>query len=195
MVSAPSGAGKTTICKSVLRDLDKIAYSVSYTTRPCRRGEVEGKDYYFVSRDRFEEMIRQGQFLEWANVYGNLYGTARSEVLSRLEKGVDVLLDIDVQGASQVRRHFPQAVTVFVLPPSLKILEKRLSARGTDDPEVLRKRLEHASSEIEAAHRYQYIIVNNVLDDAVSDLKAIIRSRRLRSQRVLSRVELASFMK
>ncbi len=185
VISAPSGAGKTTVCERILQEVPGIAFSVSHTTRPPRTGEVHGKDYYFVSRDVFLDMVAHGDFLEWAEVHENYYGTSKKEVFTRLEAGQDVLLDIDVQGARQVKEKLPQAVMIFILPPSLAVLEERLKKRGTEDPERLRLRLENAVKEIQAAGEYEFVVINDDLVQAVDDLKAIIRARRLRPQRVL----------
>ncbi len=186
VISAPSGAGKTTLCEMVLREVPDIGFSVSHTTRLPRTGEVAGRDYHFVSRKEFDEMVSRGDFLEWASVHGNCYGTSKQEVFSRLDVGQDVLLDIDVQGARQVREQFPGAVLIFILPPSMSVLEDRLRARGTEDAEWLKLRLENAELEVKSASDYNYIVINDELPHALEDLKAIIRARRLRAQRVLS---------
>lgn len=186
VVSAPSGAGKTTLCRRLLEELPGIAFSVSHTTRAPRKEERDGVSYHFVSRQRFIEMREAGEFLEWAEVHGNLYGTSKGEVTSRLSRGEDVLLDIDVQGARRIRERFPEAVSVFVLPPSWEALEKRLAGRGTEDPEVLARRLTNARAELDAAHEYDYIVVNDEIDRAVADLVGIVRARRCLATRVLA---------
>ncbi len=187
VISAPSGTGKTTICRRILQEVPGVEFSVSYTTRPPRRGEVDGRDYHFVDTDIFQSMVEYGEFLEWARVHGNLYGTGRKDVLSRLEAGRDVLLDIDVQGARQVKAKYPRAVMVFILPPSLRELEDRLAGRGTEDRHGLEVRLENAAREMEAAREYDYAVVNDELARAVQDVEAIIRAARLRTERALSR--------
>ncbi len=175
------------MCEMLLKEVPDIDFSVSHTTRPPRKNEVDGRDYHFVSRMKFDEMVSRGEFLEWATVHGNCYGTSSREVFSCLEAGWDVLLDIDVQGARQVRERFPGAVLVFILPPSMAALEERLRARGTEDAERLRIRLENAGLEVRSAPDYDYVVINDELPRALEDLKAIIRARRLRAQRVLSK--------
>jgi len=186
VVSAPSGAGKTTLCRLLLERFP-FRFSVSHTTRPPRPGEVHGRDYYFVSREEFREMIREGAFLEWAEVHGNLYGTSFSEVERALSGEEDLLLDIDVQGASQVRgRLGARAVFVFILPPSLEELERRLRRRGTEDEETLRRRLARAREEIRFAPWFDYVVINDEVERAFEDLAAIIRAERCRPARALS---------
>ncbi len=181
VVSAPSGAGKTTLCRRLLEEDPEISFSVSYTTRPPRPQEQHGKDYFFVDRPTFEAMIQEGEFLEWAEVYGNLYGTARSQVLARLQEGHDVLLDIDVQGAFQVRQKLgPEAVLVFILPPSLEELAKRLRARSTEDEETIKKRLAAAEKEIKQAEKFDYLVLNEDLEEAYQTLRAILQAERQR---------------
>ena len=142
VISAPSGAGKSTLCHRLMEETPGVAFSVSHTTRAPRKGEVDGVDYHFVSKEQFMHMVEQEEFLEWAEVHGNCYGTSRSAVTAMLENGQDVLLDIDVQGAMQVRDVFPESVLIFILPPSLQVLERRLRNRGTDTEETIRLRLE-----------------------------------------------------
>lgn len=184
ILSAPSGVGKTTIVRAVL-DLDpRVRFSVSCTTRAPRPGETHAVDYYFLSRDDFETGIRDGRFLEWANVFGNYYGTDRRMVESWLSEGLDVLLEIDVQGARKVLASDLVATTLFILPPSMEALEVRLRRRGTETEEVLQKRLEVAREEIREAPWYDYVIVNDVLKEAVADVAAIIRAARCARGRV-----------
>ena len=181
VLSAPSGCGKTTILRQVMAELPGLAFSVSHTTRQPRPGEICGRDYHFVSMEQFKA-IRDQQpsgFLEWAEVHGNCYGTSRPEVESRLAAGADVILDIDVQGAEQVRRN-TQPVTVFIAPPSLEELERRLRARGTESEESVRRRLANAAKEMQAAPAYTYLIINDRLDQAVLELKAVIIAERCR---------------
>ncbi len=185
VVSAPSGAGKSTILKAVLADISGIAFSISHTTRPQRPGERDGVDYFFVSQPRFQEMIEQGAFLEWALVHGNYYGTSRVFVEEMLSRGEDIVLDIDVQGAFQIKEKLPEAVLIFVAPPSLNELERRLRRRGTEDDATIELRLFNAVSEIKAIPSYDYVVVNDLLDKAVEDMKTIILSRRLKTRRVL----------
>jgi guanylate kinase len=180
VVSAPSGAGKTTVVARVLRELGGIRFSVSHTTRPPRRDEKDGVDYHFVDHAAFSQLRDAGRLLEWAEVHGNLYGTAHAELERAREEKVDVLLDLDVQGAAQVRRRIPDAVTVFVLPPSYPALERRLRGRGQDDEATIQRRLAAAGREIDAFAQYDYVIVNDELASSVDELKCIIRAARCR---------------
>ncbi|MDA8161579.1 MAG: guanylate kinase [Desulfobacteraceae bacterium] len=195
VVSAPSGAGKTTLCKRLLGSVTGLSFSISHTTRQPRRGEVDGRDYFFVSRDRFDAMRQAGEFLEWAEVHGNLYGTAKVQVLERLKEGLDILLDVDVQGARQIRGIFPDAVQVFILPPSWKELERRLRARGSEGSERLKLRLSNAAAEIDAVHEYEFTVVNSDLETALEEMKAILTARRCRTTRVLEKKELVEALR
>jgi guanylate kinase len=187
VVSAPSGAGKTTVVARVLRDLGGIRFSVSHTTRAPRGAERDGVEYHFVDRPAFERLREAGGLLEWAEVHGNLYGTGVAEIERASAAGVDILLDLDVQGASQVRRRIPEAVTVFILPPSYEVLEHRLRGRGQDDEAAIRRRLAAAGREIDAFEQYDYAIVNEDLDASVEELKSIVRSARCRVSLVRER--------
>jgi len=187
VISAPSGVGKTTLCRRLLEQISGISFSISYTTRNPRQGEFDGIDYHFVTQNRFEEMVSADAFLEWARVYGNFYGTSKSEVLSRLEMGEDVLLDIDVQGARQVRRLFPEAILIFLLPPSWSLLEARLRDRGSEDSSRLKLRMANAKSELEAMHEYDFVVINDDLSKATEDLKSIVIAHRCRTPRILAR--------
>lgn len=187
MISAPSGVGKTTLCRRLLERISGVSFSVSYTTRNPRQGEFDGIDYHFVTQDRFEEMISVDAFLEWARVYSNFYGTSKSEVLSRLELGEDVLLDIDVQGARQVRRLFPEAILIFLLPPSWSVLEARLRDRGSENSSRLKLRMANAKSELEAVYEYNFAVINDDLSKATEDLKSIVIAQRCRTPRILAR--------
>jgi guanylate kinase len=189
VISAPSGTGKTTLTHMLLKEFPNMEFSVSYTTRPPRPGEVNGKDYFFVDRETFERMIEEGDFLEWAEVYGNLYGTSKSQVLKALNEGKDIILDIDTQGALQVKKNFPEAVLIFVLPPSLSELERRLRRRGTDDEETIERRLKVAREEIRRAPLYDYIVVNDVLEVAFENLKSIIRAEKCKTERLAEQFE------
>jgi guanylate kinase len=179
VVVAPSGAGKTSLVAELLRREPNIKLSISYTTRPPREGEAHGREYHFVSRDEFERMIESGDFLEHANVYGNYYGTSRRWIETELAGDHDVLLEIDWQGARQVRALFPRMVGIFILPPSLSELKRRLESRGKDAPEVIARRLSGAREEVSHVLEFQYIIVNEAFDSAVSDLQAVVRASRL----------------
>jgi guanylate kinase len=181
VVAAPSGAGKSTLVNALLeRDL-AISLSVSHTTRPPRADEQYGRHYYFVDRPEFEREIAEGIFLEHAEVHGNLYGTSRTTVQGLLGQGRDVLLEIDWQGAGQIRRSKPDCVSVFILPPSRAELERRLRGRGSDAPDVIERRLHNSRGEIAHAHEFDYIVVNDVFEQALADLQAIVRAVRLRS--------------
>lgn len=185
ILSAPSGAGKTTLLKRVMADLPGLAFSVSHTTRLPRVGEVDGVDYHFVSRDQFEAMRDQGVFLEWAEVHGNLYGTSRPAVLAQLATGVDVILDIDVQGASIILNSAAiPAASLFISPPSLQELERRLRGRGTDSEETILLRLKNAGKEMQAAVDYEYLIINDRLEQAIDTLRAIVIAERSRGHRL-----------
>lgn len=188
IVASPSGGGKDTIIRGAMEQLAAQGvpthHSVSHTTRAPRPAEAEGRDYYFVDRATFERMVAAGEFLEWAVYAGNLYGTSRREIAGRLEAGLDVFLDIEVQGARQIRSRMPEAVTVFVLPPSFEVLEQRLVARRQDSAEAIRRRLGCAASELEAVDEFGYAIINDRLDEAVEALVAICRAEHHRSQRM-----------
>lgn len=178
IVSAPSGAGKTTLISRLLRIFPEIGLSVSCTTRARRPGERHGRDYFFVSAKQFAAMRARGGFAEWARVHGALYGTPRGPLERSLRAGREILLDIDVQGARKIKRLYPKAVSIFVLPPSLRELGKRLAARGTDRGESIRRRLENARREIRALLRYDYFVENRELPEALARLKAIIVAER-----------------
>ena len=173
VLSGPSGVGKGTICKKLLENID-LEISVSATTRNPREGEIEGVSYFFVNHDRFEDMIQKGEFLEHAEVFGNYYGTPKQKVLDKLAWGKDVLLEIDVQGAMQVKENYPENITIFVCPPSLATLKHRLAGRGTESEESLNQRIAKALTEIEMLKNYDYYIVNDELEDAVKNVKSII---------------------
>lgn len=181
VVAAPSGAGKSTLVNALLEREPAISLSVSHTTRPPRPGEQYGRHYYFVERAEFEREIAEGIFLEHAEVHGNLYGTSCEKVDALLAQGRDVLLEIDWQGAAQIRRSKPDCVSVFILPPSRVELERRLRGRGSDTPEVIERRLANSRGEIAHAREFDYIIVNDRFEDALDELQAIVRAVRVRS--------------
>jgi guanylate kinase len=183
ILSAPSGAGKSTLIRRVMENLGGLAFSVSFTTRLPRANEEEGRDYCFVSLAAFKEMIERGAFLEWAEVLGNYYGTLRPDLEKLASEGKDLLLDIDIQGAKKVLQQVPRAVSVFILPPSPKVLEERLVKRGLDASEIIRRRLAHAAEEIAEVHRYQYVLINDNLDTSVRCLEAIILAERCRNEK------------
>lgn len=180
VVSAPSGAGKTSLVAEMLRADHKLGVSVSHTTRPMREGEKNGVNYHFVSRNEFETMIGRGDFLEHADVFGNYYGTSQVWVREMLASGRDVILEIDWQGAAQVRHLIPECVSVFIVPPSSEILRDRLEGRGTDAPDVVERRLSEAREECSHAGMFDYLVVNDDFREALADLLAIVRSQRLR---------------
>ena len=184
IISAPSGSGKTTLVSRLLASLPGLMFSVSYTTRKPRGDEVDGRSYRFVSRPDFEAMIARGEFLEWAEVFGNYYGTHRGILEEAQAQGRDLVLDIDVQGARQLKRQIPEAVSVFILAPSRQILEHRLRARGEDREDVIERRLRDAAEEIRNYSRYDYVLINRDLDDSVTTLNAIVRAERVRRIRI-----------
>lgn len=184
VISAPSGAGKTTLLKKIMTSLSGLVFSVSHTTRVPRAGEEDGKDYHFIDIARFEEMIRDSSFLEYAKVHGNYYGTSRECVENQLADGLDVVLDIDVQGADILRAAaLPNAAYIFIAPPSMTELERRLRERGTESEERLATRLANAKQEVAAAGTYDYVLVNDSLADATELLAAIVLAERARSRR------------
>ena len=185
VVTAPSGAGKTTICDAVLAEDDKLKYSVSATTRPPRTGEVNGRDYFFLTNEEFEKGIEEKRFLEYAKVYDYYYGTPREYIEAEMEEGRSIILDIDVQGALLVKKLNYPAVYIYILPPSLEVLRARLEGRGTDSPEVIEKRFSQAKEEMEYLEEYDYCIINDDLETAISDLKAVIRAEKRRVARQL----------
>jgi len=187
IITAPSGAGKTTLVHGLLARDARVKLSVSYTTRAAREGEVDGQHYHFVDIERFRAMRDAGEFLEWAEVHGNYYGTSRAWIGERIGAGDDILLEIDWQGAQQVRKAFPEAVGVFVLPPSFDVLEQRLRGRGTDSEDVIARRLLGARGEMRHVAEFDYVILNDVLEDAIGDLVAIVRASRLRYSRQRAR--------
>ncbi len=191
IVSSPSGGGKTTLIRRLLERPpgEPLHFSISHTTRPMRSGEVNGREYHFVSVAEFQAMVQRDEFLEHNEVHDNIYGTSRAEVLPRLAAGQDVVLDIDVQGARDIRRAYPDAVSIFIVPSSPVELEKRLRQRGLDGEEVIRKRLINASREIQEAADFEYVIVNDDLDRATLELQSIVRARRLTPARQSARLE------
>jgi guanylate kinase len=190
IISAPSGSGKSTLVNELLKSVSDLEFSISYTTRAPRGSESNGRQYYFVSRAEFEKMIRDDQFLEHAEVFGNYYGTARRFLHEAEQNGRDLLLDIDVQGAAQIQQKLPEAISIFILPPNRKTLEERLRKRSEDREDVIQRRLITASREIENYDRYNYILVNDRLEDSIEILQSIVRSERwLHSGKSLSAQE------
>ncbi len=181
IISAPSGTGKTTILKAVMSDLKKLVFSVSHTTRKPRANEIDGKDYHFVTHDSFKEMQAEDAFMEWAHVHDNYYGTSDASVDGNLAQGIDVVLDIDVQGAKQIKESNKcNTVFIFIMPPSWDELEARLKGRGTDSSETINLRLDNASKEIQDADFYDYVVVNDHIEDAVEGLRSIIIAERIK---------------
>lgn len=184
VISAPSGAGKTTLCKEIIKTMPNLRFSVSYTTRRPRSGEINGRDYVFIDEERFRVMIEKGEFAEWANVHGNYYGTSRKDLDGIIESGQDAILDIDVQGADQIRRNIKGGVYIFVLPPSLDALRKRLEERGQNPPEEIERRVKRAIEEIREYRNYDYVIINDIFEDALIALKSIIIAEGKRVNRI-----------
>ncbi|MEQ1719623.1 MAG: guanylate kinase [Nitrosomonas sp.] len=185
IISAPSGAGKTSLVKSLLQSDLGLNLSISHTTRSPRSSEVDGEDYHFVSRETFQRMLNNGEFLESAEVYGNFYGTSEKWIHEKISAGQDIVLEIDCQGAKQVQRIFTRSIGIFILPPSLEALAMRLNSRGQDNPEVIQKRLAAAREEVSHIHDFDYIVINNQLEYALHELVCIIKAERLRKHRQL----------
>jgi len=183
VVSAPSGAGKTSLCRAITDTLENLTHSISYTTRKPRNGEIDGRDYHFVSQDRFQSMIHAGDFAEWAEVHSNLYGTSRRMLDDMISKGIDIILDIDTQGAKQIKRNFNSAVFIFIMPPSLDILEERLRNRKSDREDEIKKRMSRARDEIKDYALYDYIVVNRDFERALTELRSVVIAERCRIQR------------
>lgn len=189
VVSGPSGVGKGTIMRPFMERNKNVKYSVSATTRAPREGEIDGVNYHFVTKEQFEKLIENDEMLEWARYGGNYYGTPRFAVERGLAAGLDVVLEIEVKGGAQVKQLMPECVSIFILPPSMKVLEKRLRGRGTEEEETIQKRLAKAREEIPHAKDYDYIVYNDALEDAVSDLRAIIQAEKLRFCRNTNSIE------
>ena len=190
VVSGASGTGKGTVCKKILDDMPEVAYSISATTRLPRPGEVDGREYYFLSRDEFKAWIADEKFLEFAEVYGNFYGTPLNKIEERLNRGEDILLEIDVQGALNVKRKCPEGVYIFLLPPSIEELKRRIEGRGTETPESLQRRLANAVAEIKIGREYNYVVVNDSVENAVAKIKAILVAERCKVERNAKKFEL-----
>jgi guanylate kinase len=184
ILSAPSGAGKSTICRRLLNQNKDLVFSVSTTTRSPRVDEVDGQDYHFVEEDVFKKMIQENAFLEWANVHGEYYGTSRQAVIDELKRGKDVMLDIDVQGGKQIKKLYPEAVMVFIAPPSMEELESRLRNRNTETEEEIKKRLENSRDELMELGNYDYLVVNESVEKAVGRLEAIRTAEKTRLERI-----------
>lgn len=189
IVSSPSGAGKTTLCNMLRAEMSDLHFSVSHTTRRPRPGEVDGREYHFVQGDAFMRMVADGVFLEWAQVHGHHYGTSRSEIEQARAEGRGIIFDIDFQGARQIRARLPDAVTVFILPPTLEELERRLRGRGTEDEATVQRRLANAKREIAHYGLFDYVVRNDQLDNAYGRLESIVTAERCRRQRHAERCE------
>ncbi|MBI5854916.1 MAG: guanylate kinase [Nitrospirae bacterium] len=187
VVSAPSGAGKTTLCHQLIATVEGLRHSVSYTTRQPREGEVHGRDYHFVDEVTFRAMLDRNEFVEWASVYGKLYGTPRQALEATLREGVDVLLEIDVQGAEQVRRLYQQGVFIYILPPSLDVLQTRLHLRGRDSADEIERRLSQVKEEVKSWQAYDYVVRNDDVKQALRELEAIVLAERIRVKRIDAR--------
>ena len=189
VISGSSGVGKSTVIAQVMKERPDLYFSVSFTTRPPREGEVHGVNYYFVTREDVEERIRRGEFLEYAEYVGNYYGTSMEVIREKLDKGVDVLLDIEVQGAAKVREKLPDAVTLFLIPPSFEELSRRLRARGTDSEEKIAKRLETARREAKEIVNYDYVVVNDTVSHAAQEVLAVLTAAGCRTERRIHLIE------
>ena len=189
IISAPSGSGKSTLVSRLLASVPGLRFSVSYTTRPPRGHEKDGESYHFVNREEFEAMVARGEFLEWAQVFGNYYGTHQGILEEARAVGRDLVLDIDVQGARQLKGRIPEAVTVFILAPSRQILEERLRARGEDREEVIERRLREAAGEIRKYEDYDYVLINRNLDESAAVLRAIVCAERTRRNRIEDQIQ------
>jgi len=183
VLSGPSGAGKGTLCKLLREEMPELEYSVSVTTRAPRAGEKEGVNYYYIDKETFEQMIVNNELLEWAKVYDNYYGTPKKQVLEHLRQGKDIILEIDIQGAMNIKKQYPKGVFIFIVPPSIQELENRITKRGTDSVEAIKKRLSCACEELSYVTEYDYVIVNDTVENAIEKLKAVIIAERCRPQR------------
>ena len=192
VISGPSGSGKGTICKKLIEEINNLKVSVSATTRKPRVGEIEGKNYFFIDEENFLDKIKNEEFLEYASVYGNYYGTPKKAVLKELENGNDIILEIDIQGALKVKENYPKGVFIFILPPSLEELKNRIEGRGTDSKEVIRRRLKCAYDELNYAFQYDYVVLNDEVESAVDKIKEIIsaeKNKATRNQALIKKIK------
>lgn len=184
IVSAPSGAGKTTLCQKIIKKHPQIKFSVSYTTRMPRKGEINNVDYTFIDREEFKRMVSEGKFLEWAEVHGEFYGTSRERIKSLIEEGFDVVLDIDTQGTLQLKEKGEKGVFIFILPPSMEALKQRLVRRMTDSKDQILRRLKRAIEEIRTYNLYDYVIINDILENSIKEFEAVIISNRIKTENI-----------
>lgn len=184
VVSAPSGAGKTTLCQKLREIIPDLKFSVSYTTRQPRSGEINDVHYTFIDEGEFRSMAAEGEFIEWAEVHGNFYGTSKKRIEDIINSGFDVMLDIDVKGARQIKNHFSESVLIFVLPPSMSVLKERLVGRMSESEDVIKKRLRNALDETKEYKNYDYVIINDMIDDALKDMAAVIIAERVRASKI-----------
>jgi guanylate kinase len=189
VVSAPSGTGKTTICKEVLKIVPELRFSISCTTREPRKGEIDGRDYHFISREEFETRLSRGDFIEWAENHGHLYGTLKKDVDGLVQKGHDVLFDVDPRGAKELKSQYNNAVFVFILPPSIDILKERLKKRGSEKDAMMKARFERAFKEVREVVWYDYAIFNDIIDESVDVLKSIYKAEKNRRERLKNRID------
>ena len=189
VISAPSGTGKTTLVRLLLSRFPTLSFSISYTTRLPRPGEVDGQHYFFVSEKEFKRSIARGEMLEWAKVYGHYYGTPLHFVKEKIAAGKDVILDIDIQGAQEVKKKIPEAILIFIIPPSWEELQRRITNRSTDSLEVIKKRLKAARKEIKVARVFDYIVINDILENALQELTSIIQATKARTNKRWSEIE------
>ena len=184
IISAPSGTGKTTLCKQLTSIVPGLWHSISYTTRKPRAGEEHGREYFFIGETEFQQMVDRNEFVEWARVYGHLYGTPRKTLIDQMEQGIDVLLEIDVQGAIQVKKKFEDAVSIFILPPSMQVLRSRLQNRASDAPEEILRRLQKVKEEVWSYREYAYVVRNEDLSQSLHELESVFLAERLKTKRL-----------
>ncbi|MDD2493898.1 MAG: guanylate kinase [Tissierellia bacterium] len=192
VISGPSGSGKGTICKKLIEEMDNIKVSISATTRKPRTGELEGRNYFFLDEESFLKKIKNNEFIEYACVYGNYYGTLKNEVLKELENGKDIILEIDIQGALNVKNNYPNGVFIFILPPSIEELKNRIVGRGTDSKEVILKRMQCVYDELNYAFQYDYVVLNDEIEIAVNKIKNIIsaeKNKAMRNQKLIQKIQ------
>jgi len=189
VISAPSGTGKTTLCKRLLAEFPDLRFSVSCTTRPPRKDEKDGKDYHFISAENFKDRRAQGEFVEWEEIYGHLYGTSKKDIEEMTRRGYDVVLDIDTRGARNVKSVYPEAVFVFVMPPSVEILKERLYNRGSETDDMIQMRFDRAMEEIQENEWYDYVVFNDIVQDSVTILRSVYVAEKNRRSRLQGRID------